>query len=424
MLVMSDTKPESAHYFSFDDEHRAFIAHRPDAPQPWINYLSNGRFHAFVSQAGGGMAWWHSPVVLRLTRYRQFNLPLDSPGFYIYIRNQQGEIWSPTWRPCETTLDAWSATHQPGMTTFKAEKDGICATLSFFVPPEYDALVWDLKLSSKRDSATALDVFAYVEHSQLNWEPESCWGYYCRLQLKTWYDPQSQSCNYLCHTADHPRGEELPLVFLASSVEVASYSGSRNAFIGDYRSERNPIAIENGGCSNATIQCGEPASALHSRITINARESTTVAYCLGVAPGALVDLPNAEKKRDDLIATLLNPEEINRQRKLSASWWKDHFSRLQCRVPDTIAERQINTWSVVNSVNTGRYSRSVNSYAPGIRGIGFRDTCQDMLAVAYRKPAWANEVFCYLLSQQYRDGHTVHYAYPEERKPPHPFPAQ
>ena len=95
--------------FQFDDANRAIRILRHDTPQPWINYFSNGSMHAFVSQAGGGFAWYKSPIYRRLTRYRQYNLPLDSPGFYVYIRHPDGSVWSPTFRPCETSLDKWEA---------------------------------------------------------------------------------------------------------------------------------------------------------------------------------------------------------------------------------------------------------------------------------------------------------------------------
>jgi len=94
------TRDDLSEYFTFDDAARAVRIHRFDTPQPWINYLSNGRFHAFTSQAGGGFAWWKSPVTFRLTRYRQYNLPIDSPGFYVYVRHPDGTVWSPTFRPC------------------------------------------------------------------------------------------------------------------------------------------------------------------------------------------------------------------------------------------------------------------------------------------------------------------------------------
>ncbi len=403
--------------FNFDDQDRAVVINRFDTPQPWINYLSNGSFHAFVSQAGGGLAWWKTPVNLRLTRYRQYNLPIDSPGFYVYIRRKNGDIWSPTFRPCEKGLDSWNAKHKPGKTVFIAQKDGLVAILTLFVAPDRDGLVWDLKLNNKTDAEIALDVFAYVELSQLNWEHEATSGYYHKLQLKTWFDKKSQSVNYLCHTIN-PRKNEVPLVFFAGNRKATSYSGSREEFMGAYRSERNPIAVENGQCQNSTIECGEPIAALHNAVVVGANTSDRLDFFLGVAPSALMDLEKAEQVRDDILEFIYKDDNIDKQLLKLDCWWENHFDKFQCDIPDAVSKRQINTWNVVNSVVTGRFSRSINTVAPGIRGVGFRDTCQDMLAIAYRQPQWAIKNLKFLLTQQFRDGHTVHCSFPEEKKPP------
>jgi cellobiose phosphorylase len=141
-------------------------------------------------------------------------------------------------------------------------------------------------------------------------------------------------------------------------------------------------------------------------------------FFFGIGEQALMDLDRAKKQQADVLNALRCSGAVDRQMEKLDSWWEKRFSAFQCDIPDPAAMRQINTWNVVNVVQTGRYSRSVNTVAPGIRGIGFRDSCQDMLAIAPRDPAWAVQMFLYLLSQQYRDGHTVHYAYPEDGKPP------
>lgn len=402
-----------AEHFSFDDEIQGIRIHRHDTPQPWINYLSNGRFHAFTSQAGGGFAWWKSPMIYRLTRYRQHNLPIDSPGFYIYIRHSDGRVWSPSFRPCNTALDHWEAIHQGGKTTFIAEKDGISAELCLYVTLDHDVLVYDLKLKNNNEQEETLDVFAYAENSQLGWQNEQLFGYYVKLQLKTWYSPEAKAVNYLFHHCDAKFPEEVPMVYLASQGEVESYSGSRHNFMGNYRDESSPLAVENGRCDNQVIACGEPASALHRSITLAPQSEERSPFFLGVAPGALVDLPKAEAQQKATLEALCKPGALDAQLEKLDTWWQEQFSAYQCEIPDAMAQRQINTWSVINSVQTGRYSRAVNQVAPGIRGVGYRDTAQDMLAVAYRRPEWALKELKMLLSYQYQDGHSVHMAQPE-----------
>ncbi len=162
--------------YSFNDNNREISFNRFDLPSPWINYLSNGSMHAFVSQAAGGMVWWLSPMLFRVTRYRFFNLPIDSPGFYVYIRMKDGTIWSPAFRPCDTTVDRRSASHYPGYSVFKAEKDEIKATLKLYMAQDVDTLIWEVNVENLKGEAVNCDVFAYVELSQFLAQQENILG--------------------------------------------------------------------------------------------------------------------------------------------------------------------------------------------------------------------------------------------------------
>lgn len=401
--------------YKFDDDNRAINIYKYDLPQPWINYLSNGTLHAFVSQAGGGFLWWKSATQYRITRYRAYNLPIDSPGFYVYIRMKDGTVWSPAFRPCNTPVDSWCAVHQPGITSFMAEKAGIKAMLSLFIPPDYDMLVWDLKLTNTAGETEELDVFAYMEYSQLVWKEELFSGYYWRHMLKTWFDEDLDALLYLCHFQYHPNVEQVPLVYFASTEKMDSYCGSRDAFMGAYRDERNPESVEKGCCKNESISAGEPCGALHKHIVLEAGKERQISFFTGVASGALTEFEAARTKARNDLEAIKTPGEINRQREKLKNRFEEHFSLYSCQLPDRDVERQINTWSPLNCIHTARYSRGVNTNAPGVRGTGFRDTCQDMLAIAYRKPEWAAETLKELLSKQYADGHTVH-SIPYDRK--------
>jgi cellobiose phosphorylase len=393
--------------YSFLDESRGVRIYRHDLPQPWINYLSNGSLHAFVSQAGGGFAWWQDPLHYRITRYRSYNLPIDSPGFYVYVKPRDGETWSPTVRPCDARPDTWSATHQPGRTTFDASRGGIRAGLQLFIAPGSDTLVWDLAVSNERGTAAVLDLFAYVELSQLVWREEVYFSYYWRHMLKTWWDDPAAAIIYVNHYQYHPEPQNVPLVFFASSASTESHSGDRDSFLGPYRDERNPVGVERTACGNADLSTGEPCGALHVRVTLAPGESRRVAFFLGVIPGALARFKDAHQALEAELAALRSPGAVDRAREAAEVWWDEHLRILHCSLPDADAQRQIGTWGPVNSVHAARYSRAVNAEAPGIRAYGYRDSCQDMLAIAYRKPAWAAQMLKLLLSKQHRDGHTV-----------------
>ena len=404
--------------YMFDDDQREIRFDRFDLPSPWISYLSNGRMHAFVSQAGGGMSWWLSPMMFRLTRYRFYNLPIDSPGFYVYLRMEDGTVWSPTFRPCDTPVDFREASHAPGYSTFTAKKNGLTATLKLFMAQDFDTLVWDLRLTNGSGGEIACDVFAYVELSQFLAREKNLLGYYLKWNTRAVFDEDLQAVTYAYTAWMHPRKDESPLVYFGSDARIDSFCCNRDVFCGNYRDERNPVEVQNGRLSNTSLQGGEPCGALHTHVSLQPGEEKQIHFFLGVAEGALSDYGKAVAGAKETLTALRKDGEADRQFVKLQSWWNEHLAVYQCDLPDADAQRMINIWNPLQSVQTARYSRSISSDASGVRGIGFRDTAQDMLAQAYRKPEWAKEMLFYLASQQLEDGHAVHTAWPEEKRPP------
>jgi cellobiose phosphorylase len=407
--------------YSFSDATRSIYIHRPALPSPWINYLSNGTLHAFVSQAGGGFAWWKSPLKNRISRYRQYNLPIDSPGFYIYLRESDGTVWSPTWRPVEAPLDAWRAEHQPGLTRFIARRNELEAMVEFFIAPGTDALIWDLTLTNHGSTETKLDVFGYVELCLLDWKQDTDWACYVKHNLQVTYDAEANALIYLYrHFHFNPHLADCPLVYFAATEPTSSFTGDRDAFIGAYRTEKNPIALEKNHCGNSEIFCGDPCAALQCPVTVPANGTKRMQFFLGGEPHAIVEWPSALNATRATLRRLRAIGETDRLKTALTAWWDEHLAVLQTELPDEDIARQINIWSPVQAVHTGRYSRSISQNAAGVRTLGFRDTCQDMLAIAYRRPAWATDIFRYLLSQQYEDGHVPHQCNPVEKSPADP----
>ena len=169
--------------------------------------------------------------------------------------------------------------------------------------------------------------------------------------------------------------------------------------------------------SNTNLQGGEPCAAIHRHIALDAGAEKAIYYYLGVSEGALADYEKAISAAKATLTALRAPSAVDNQFAKCCGWWDEHLAVLQCRIPDEEAMRSINTWNPVQCVHTGRYSRSISASASGVRGIGFRDSAQDMLAQAYRKPEWAYEMLEYLASMQFEDGHPVHIMWPEDRKP-------
>lgn len=392
-------------HYSFNDTEKNIRINKHDLPSPWINYLSNGNLHAMVSQAGGGFLWYKDAINCRISRYRMNHLPIDSPGFYIYIKNEDGTVWSPSFRPVEEKLDQWYCEHGQGETGFYARLGENEAFLKLFITPDYDALVWELEIKNNGETVKNFDVFAYVELAQFSWHGDEESGYYWRHMLKTWFDEKSESVMYMFH---YPKNENekknLPLVWFASDRKIESFSGDRDAFVGNYRYEKNPMAVENGICGNEEIWSGNPCAALHTKVEVSKSESQSVRFYLGLTAGALLEIENVKLQVNELLKKFRTTDEVNKQYCKVKEWFEDYLSKFSCNVPNKNVERQINIWGPANALQTALYSRSVNALAPGVRQIGTRDSAQDMLAVCHTNPEMAEDMLLYLLTRQFEDG--------------------
>ena len=211
--------------YAFDDAARAIRILDPDLPAPWINYLSNGRLSAFVSQCAGGPLWWKTPISYRITRYRSWTSPDDGPGFWTYVRNADGTVWSPSFRPCRTPLDDWEARHEPGFSRFRGRKGGLEAEQTLFVAHDADALVWEVRVANRGAAAAETDVFAYADFSLFGYEAEATWGYYVRHQLRSFFDEAARAVVYHFHSDGQPNPAEAPLAWLAAVPGRVAASG-------------------------------------------------------------------------------------------------------------------------------------------------------------------------------------------------------
>jgi cellobiose phosphorylase len=208
---------------------------RLDTAYPWVNYLTNTRLTAMISQAGGGFLWYKSPKKFRITRYRYNQTPTDTPGFYVYIKEKGGDVWCPTFNPIKDKDTTRYTVHRPGETVYYATHGDTVAVLSFFIPPNQDTLIWELTLENKGKTDKEYEVYGYAELSQFDWNSEQSFGYYWQHMLRTSYDAEHQTLFYTFNFAkDDYHKAHYPLVYFASDHPVKSFSGDRDAFVGNY----------------------------------------------------------------------------------------------------------------------------------------------------------------------------------------------
>ena len=388
--------------YSFDNAEKEVRLDNYNTPTPWMNYLSNGTFHTMISQAGGGVAFYKSPQIWRINHYRFFHLPTDRSGFYTYIKDEN-DIWCPTNEPCRVKPEKWTAAHGMGYTRFEAEKNGVSVIASYFVGEYENALIWNLKLKSDTDKR--ITVFPYVELGMMEFMRELQWQCYNKHQLLCYN--MGDILVYKYGVENQPKSDETPLVYFAANVPILGFDCDRDEFIGSYRSEENPKNVENGKCTGSTLYGGDPCFALQLDLELKAGEEQTVNIFLGTA-----------MTEDDIKASVKHCREndfVNKSFEKLKEHWDSYLNKFQCEIPDKDAQTMINIWNPYQAERNFQFSRNISYYATGtFRGIGVRDTAQDILAMVPFDTRRAKDKLNLLFTQQYKDGHCNHYCFPTE----------
>ena len=388
--------------YEFKDSEKKIIIKNYDTPTPWMNYLSNGTFHTMISQAGGGVAFYKSPQIWRINHYRFFHLPTDRSGFYTYIKDGD-TVFCPTNQPVSDKPDEWSCTHGMGYTLFKSVKNGLKSDAKYFVGPYENCLIWELTLKS--DSDRKIKIFPYVELGMMEFMRELQWQCYNKHQLTVY--TLDDVLVYKYGVENQPKPDETPLVYFAADYPVTAFDGDRDEFVGAYRSEENPIRVEEGKCSNSCMMGGDPCFAFQLDIDLKAGEEKKIHIFLGTA---MTD--------DEIKNSVKNCRENDFAEKSFAALknhWEEFLGKFECELPDENTQRMVNIWNPYQAERNFQFSRNISYYATGtFRGVGYRDTAQDVLAMVPFDTNRAADKIKLLLSQQYNDGHVNHYFFPTE----------
>lgn len=388
--------------YKFDNEKREITFSQYNTPTPWMNYLSNGTFHTMMSHAGGGVAFYKSPQIWRINHYRFFHVPTDRSGFYTYIKDGK-DLWCPTNEPCKTKPQEWKSTHGMGYTRFEATRNGLEAVVTYFVGKYEDALVWNIKLKS--DTKRKITLFPYVELGMMEFMRELQWQCYNKHQLSCYN--RDDVLIYKYGVENQPKPKETPLVYFASNAPITAFDCDRDEFVGSYRSEENPIKAEEGACSSSTLYGGDPCFALQIDLELEPGTEKEINVFLGTAMTEEdVKKSVANCRKEDFVEKSLNA--LKEQ-------WNSFFDKFSCTIPDKDAETMINIWNPYQAERNFQFSRNISYYATGtFRGVGVRDTAQDILAMVPFDVRRAKDKLNLLFTQQYTDGHCNHYCFPTE----------
>ncbi len=357
-------------YGFFDPQNREYVIIDPMTPEAWINYLDgNGKLNAFISNGAGGTAWYSQPHTGRLTRYRLNGLPMDSPGFYLYIKDGS-EIWNPSFFPSMQTLDSWECRHGMGYTRFKAVRNGVSADLKYFIPLNDEVLIWDLTLHNQSSSVKELNIYPYIDYSLHDFDKDTLYFLVCGNQAKYWNDKDGRGLmsDYFAFESQF-----MGKTIFSASERFEKFDMDRNRFIGRGRTEANPIGLKHG-LNNSEVTDGGfyACGTFELPVKLEPGKSRRIIIKLAISE----EFPEAIR-----ISGKYNSfDEVNKASDQIDDWWKNTLDNCQVSTPDENMDVMLNAWLPKNIRSTMRNGRSISHRHPGnSTSLRFRDTMQDFM---------------------------------------------
>jgi len=391
-------------YGYFDDKNREYVIERPDIPVSWTNYLGVRDLCTVLSHNAGGYSFYKSAEHGRITRFRQNGVPLDRPGHYFYIRDDEtGEFWTISWQPTGKDLSKakYECRHGLSYSRFACDYQGIQASQLIFIPIEDDVELWDVHLRNGSQKPRRLSVFSYVEFSYHHIEIDNQ-----NLQMSLYASGSSYQDGVIEYDFFY---EPWTFHYMTASFKPDSYDCLRDSFLGSYHTETDPAAVAHGECFGSSELGGNHCGALHKRLILKPGEETRLVFMLGVGSR---QAGLAIRKK------YTNPTTVDAAFADLKTYWQEKLDMLQCKTPHPGLNSMVNTWTLYQAETCVVWSRFASFIEVGGRtGLGYRDTSQDVMAVPHTNPAKVKQRMEELFNGQVQQGYGLHLFDPEVFKP-------
>ncbi|MGC8626216.1 MAG: GH36-type glycosyl hydrolase domain-containing protein [Acidimicrobiales bacterium] len=398
-------------YGHFDDSRREYVIDQPATPLPWVNYLGTEDYFGIISNTAGGYSFYRDARLRRLTRYRYNNAPFDVGGRYIYLRDDaSGEYWSPSWAPVQRDLDAYQCRHGLSYTAISSTYRGVSAETLYFVPLGTNLEVWRLRATNHRHQSLRLSIFSSVEFCLWDAQDDST-----NFQRNFNIGEVEVEGSVIYHKTEY-RERRDHFAYFACSEQLAGFDTQREAFLGPYRGFDRPVVVEQGASTGSIAHGWAPHGSHHVRLVLAPEATKEVVFLLGYfenPPGQKFDPPGSQTldKRAvaEVIAHWLQPEVVEDGLARLRSYWDGLLGRMAVSTPDTATDRMVNIWNAYQCMVTFNMSRSASFYESGIgRGMGFRDSAQDLLGFVHMVPERARQRIIDIASTQLPTGGAYH----------------
>jgi cellobiose phosphorylase len=391
----------------FDDDEREYVITNPQTPWPWINYLGNEDFFSLISNSAGGYAFYKDAKFRRLTRYRYNNVPMDNGGRYFYI-NDGVDIWSPGWKPVKTELDSYECRHGLSYTSIKGSKNGLEAEVLFFVPLKSWCEVQKVKLTNTSGSKKSFKLFSFMEWCLWNAEDDQN-----NLQRNLSTGEVEIKDNTIYHKTEY-KDRRNHYAFYHSNTPIQGYDTDRETFVGLYNEYSGPQAVIDGKARNSHAHGWSPVASHYFEIELGAGETRELIFILGYVENK--DEEKWESKsvinKTKALATIERfntPAKVNKALDELKAYWDNLLSVYTIKSGDERLDRMVNIWNQYQCMVTFNMSRSASLFEVGIgRGMGFRDSNQDLIGFVHQIPERARERIIDIASTQFEDGGAYH----------------
>lgn len=412
-----------AQYGHFDDAHREYVITNPKTPFPWINYLGNEDFFGLISNTAGGYDFYKDAKFRRITRYRYNSVPMDNGGRYFYIKDGD-VVWNPGWKPCKTPLDSYECRHGLNYTRITGEKNGLRVSVLHFVPLGVKAEIQRMTISNVSKETKQLKVFSYTEWCLWNAATD---GENFQRNLSTGEVEVEQNDKFtaLYHKTEYKERRD-HYAYYAVNCAVAGYDTDRETFVGLYNDLSEPEAVLSGSCRNSIAHGWSPIASHEIEVELAPNESKDLIFLLGYEENAQEEkfgtwngeLTSLGERDHHVINKVRAHEVIERFATVEAveeafaelcGLWDELLSKYQVESSDERLNRMVNIWNQYQCMVTFCMSRSASFFESGIgRGMGFRDSNQDLVGFVHQIPARARQRIIDIASTQFSDGGCYH----------------
>ncbi|MCD1257599.1 glycosyl transferase [Paenibacillus athensensis] len=402
----------------FDDASKEYVISTPQTPYPWINYLGNEKFFGLISNTAGGYCFYRDARLRRLTRYRYNNVPIDHGGRYFYVHDE-GDFWTPGWMPVKRDLDSYECRHGLGYTSITGERNGLKVNQLAFIPLNYNGEVYQVTVTNTSAAAKQAKLFSFIEFCLWNAHDDMT---NFQRNLSTGEVEVKDSVIY--HKTEY-RERRDHFSFYSVNAPIDGFDTDRESFLGLYNGFDHPQVVAAGQSSNSVASGWSPIASHCLNLNLAPGESKTFVFVLGY-----VENPEEEKwealdvinktRALAMIEQFATPADVQKALDELSAYWNQLLSKYTIESSDEKLNRMVNIWNPYQCMVTFNMSRSASYFESGIgRGMGFRDSNQDLLGFVHQIPERARERIIDIASTQFEDGSAYHQYQPLTKKGNH-----